>query len=423
MNEFECPFSLHARKSGKSIALVSDSNSWTYRECHNIIEGIAHTLKEKGIKEGSRIALPDTNVTFSPLLFFALFRIRAIVCPLNNYLPKESIPQSLHQLNSYCTLPPHLECSPIKASQTFLCKKTHATYLFTSGTTTRPKIACHSLGNHYYSALGSNAQMEIKPGDHYLLSLPLYHIAGIAILFRTFLAGATLLLSDKIEDPRATHLSLIPTQLSRLLNKPLQGPNRCILLGGANISHRLYNKAVQKGCIVYPTYGMTEMSSQIATHFKPRAFSLGHPLPYREMKIAKDGEIYVRGKTLFQGYFDRDKGLSLPLNAEGWFCTRDLGHYSPKTGLQLLGRKDRLFISGGENIQPEEIEHILENIEGIEKAEVHPVPDEEFGFRPVAYIKSKHGFNEERIKAFLATILPRFKIPDQFVEYEKDNYD
>ncbi|NGX46356.1 MAG: 2-succinylbenzoate--CoA ligase [Chlamydiae bacterium] len=429
MMVFECPFSLHARKSGNSIALATLGKSWTYLQCHELIEGIAKTLRAERVKPGDRVALFPTKDFPTPLLFFALFRVGAICCPLNIYLPKESIPQTLDALGATVFLIPDEESYPTvkqitlsfskliktkKASQTFLDKEAHATYLFTSGTTAQPKIACHSLGNHYYSALGSNARMAVKPGDHYLLSLPLYHIAGIAILFRTFLEGATVLLSREIGHTRATHLSLVPTQLYRLLKNPVHGHLKHILLGGSNISHNLYKEALQNGLPVHPTYGMTEMSSQIATHFEAHSFSLGHPLPFREMKIADDGEIYVRGKTLFQGYFDLAKGLKRPLNDEGWFCTGDLGVYSPETGLQILGRKDRLFISGGENIHPEEIEKILGNFEGIESAEVVPIPDDEFGFRPVAYIKSEKGYNEEKLKTFLASILPKFKVPVAF---------
>lgn len=157
------------------------------------------------------------------------------------------------------------------------------------------------------------------------------------------------------------------------------------------------------------------MSSQIATHFITGPFSLGHPLPYRELKVGKDGEILVRGKTLFKGYLKGDGTFDLPLDKEGYFETRDLGTYSPKTGLQVWGRKDRLFISGGENIHPEEIEKLLGNIEGIIRAEVVPTPDDEYGFRPKAYIESEKGYNDDELREYLSTFLPKFKVPVSFV--------
>jgi len=74
-----------------------------------------------------------------------------------------------------------------------------------------------------------------------------------------------------------------------------------------------------------------------------------------------------------------------------------------------------MFISGGENIQPEEIEKLLANIEGIIHARVVPIPDEEFGFRPTAYIESESPFKEEELKDYLSSFLPKFKIPVKFV--------
>lgn len=425
MNVFECPFSLHARKTPDAYALISPEKSWSFFECEHLIEGCVSALKKEGVKKGDPVALLPTKEFPSPLLFFALFRMGAIACPINTYQPLEKLPQQLDALRApFLLIPDGAEipklkqiCIPFsrlikggkKGRQTFLNKEALATYLFTSGTTADPKIACHTLGNHYYSALGSQAYLPLGEESRYHLSLPLYHIAGIALLFRTFLKGGAVALSDQV--PGITHTSMIPTQLYRLLKEETPPENYHILLGGASISPSLYYEALAKGYNVHPTYGMTEMSSQIATHFGEGPFSLGHPLPYREMVLSPSGEIWVRGKTLFQGYLQGDGTLYLPLNQEGYFETSDLGTYSPTSGLQIQGRKDRLFISGGENIQPEEIEKLLKSIEGISYAEVIPMPDEEFGFRPLAYVKSEGEIEEEKLKSYLSTFLPKFKVP------------
>ncbi len=423
MKQFECPFSLHARKTPDGVALISAEKSWSYAECSGLIVGTASFLKSQGVKKGDRVAILPTKEFPSPLLFFALFRLGAIACPLNTYDPLTLLPEKLDRLGAPLLLfPDGTELPKVKqitlpfskvvqkgkpSGQTFLEKEALATYLFTSGTTGKAKIACHSLGNHYYSALGSNRYLPISAGDRYHLSLPLYHIAGIALLFRTFLAGGAVALSE--ED--VTHLSFVPTQLKRLLEKENLPNYKHILLGGAPISPTLYKEAQERGLPIHPTYGMTEMSSQITTLFDEGPLSMGHPLPYREVKISSGGEIWVRGKTLFQGYLDE----GLPLNSEGYFETGDLGTYCPKRGLHISGRKDRLFISGGENIHPEEIERLLRSIEGITHAEVVPTPDEEFGFRPTAYIESDQGYEEEALKTYLKSFLPNFKIPTSFV--------
>jgi len=428
MNTFECPFSLHSRKSPSSIALISTEKKWSYFECEELISGAVNALKSLGIKKGDPVAILPKISFETPLIFFALFRIGAIVCPLNAYLPIDSIPERLDEIKTSVLI--HADDAPIpnvkqikvsfskvlekaqNSGRSLLEKNSLATYLFTSGTTSKPKIACHSLGNHYYSALGSNAYIPIHEGDINLLSLPLYHIAGIAILFRTFLAKGAVALSDQVKG--ITHASMVPTQLHRLLKKEALPNYKHILLGGAIIPPSLFKESKERNLSVHPTYGMTEMSSQIATHLDDRPFSLGYPLPYRELKISSQGEIWVKGKTLFKGYLQEDGSLDLPLNNQGYFETSDLGAYSPSAGLLVKGRKDRQFISGGENIQPEEIERHLKGLEGISFAEVVPKPDVEFGFIPTAYIEKTKALEDAEIKEYLSLFLPKFKIPTSF---------
>jgi o-succinylbenzoate---CoA ligase len=193
-----------------------------------------------------------------------------------------------------------------------------------------------------------------------------------------------------------SHLSWVPTQLLRHLQNPSPAPRlKQILLGGGPIPPHLLLPTVA------PTYGMTEMSSQIAT--------FGKPLPGTELKLFGDGEIGVRGPTLFQGYWNRQTGLSLPLTPDGWFMTKDIGRWE-KDRLVIVGRKDNLFISGGENIQPEEIELELLALPHIEQAVVVPISDPEFGERPVAFVTTAH-LQTGAILSHLKAKLPSYKLP------------
>ena len=248
----------------------------------------------------------------------------------------------------------------------------------------------------------------MAPPHRYLLSLPLYHVGGLAILFRSFLSGSCVVFSKKptleaILTHKITHLSLVPTQLYRLLQEDAAllteaaAHLKCVLLGGAPLSPALYQEALEKGFPVYRSYGMTEMSSTVTVE--------SELLSYREMKTGPDNEIFVQGRTLFQGYLLDDGELSLPLDKEGWFATKDIAG-------DLISRKDRLFISGGENIQPEEIEHALLSLPGIVRAKVVPKPDKEFGQRPFAYIQDETlAYTLEEIQTALRAKLPGYKIP------------
>jgi O-succinylbenzoic acid--CoA ligase len=223
-------------------------------------------------------------------------------------------------------------------------------------------------------------------------------------------------------DHKITHLSLVPTQLYRLLNtsplyiKQIASMLQGVLLGGSALSEALLKKALQSGLKVIPTYGMTEMSSQITMDRVPSydgPVTAGTPLPGVEIKLSEDQEILVRGKNLFQGYWDVEtQSLRQPLTSDGWFATKDLGAWTPEGKLQLIGRKDNLFISGGENIQPEEIEAILCKFPGILQALVVPISDAEFGARPIAFIQTDGlQLTLNQIQAFLKPYLPSYKIP------------
>jgi O-succinylbenzoic acid--CoA ligase len=180
----------------------------------------------------------------------------------------------------------------------------------------------------------------------------------------------------------------------------------------------LLREASERGIPLHTSYGLTEMASQVTTtptNTPPeKQFTSGKVLNYREVRIAENGEILVRGKTLSLGYVEREQ-VHLPVNHHGWFATGDLGQIDSEGYLTVLGRRDNMFISGGENIHPEEIETALSELSDIMQALVVPVPDEEFGHRPVAFIQTqKKKIDPEAITAELKPLLPGYKIPIAF---------
>ena len=143
-------------------------------------------------------------------------------------------------------------------------------------------------------------------------------------------------------------------------------------------------------------------------------------MAYREVTVSEDDEILVRGETLFAGYIEGE-AVDRPLDADGWFCTGDLGELDASGYLRVRGRTDNLFVSGGENVQPEEVEEALCRLEGVEDAVVVPIPDAEFGFRPVAFVRTAGGDMEpELLSRGLERTLPRFKIPVAFYGWPEE---
>ncbi len=394
-----CPLSEHAER----IALCTADREWTYSELNASIHALCSQLND--VKADDRVAFIAHPTPATIMLFFALFRLGAIACPLSFRIPPEQIPRHLEALSARLIDPSTLSLEPKNSGPTSIHLDQLATFLFTSGSSATPKIACHRLSNHYYNALGVIEPLQLDSSSRWHLSLPLFHIGGIAILFRCFIRGACVSL---IPD-NCTHFSLVPTQLYRLLNQPFPHAT-CLLLGGAPIPPALLQQASHLP--LFTTYGMTETSS-IMVLCKENGPQFD--LPYRELKII-DNEIHVRGKTLFQGY------LNQPIDQNEWFPTKDLGRINADGKLEIIGRKDRQFISGGENIQPEEIEAALLAIPGIRQATVLPIADPEFGERPIAFIDDETGTHTlQTLRKELQNRLPGFKHPVKVFSYPNKN--
>ena len=366
-----------AHDAPAEIAILSEQRTVSFSELDRLADAI-----EIQAKPGEIVPFFAPPSIEAIAFFFAVWRKGAALCPLNLRLPAELREKQMGRLKGH-SAPSEL-------------------LLFTSGSTGDPKIAALSLRQITASAAGAIQTLDLRPGDRWLLSLPLFHVGGIGILFRCLLARAAIVLDDH---PSVTHLSHVPTQLYRAT--PIYRNLRCVLLGGGPVGE------IPASLPVYLTYGLTEMGSLVLARrsppFRDGHYWLGTPLPGREIKLDAEGEILVRGPCLFDGYWENGT-VHLPLE-EGWFSTGDLGKISSE-GFTVAGRKDWMFISGGENIQPEEIEKELLALPEIAEAIVVPIDDPEFGKRPAAAVKLNDPlFNLEKMQRALSEILPKYKIP------------
>ncbi|MCT7942241.1 o-succinylbenzoate--CoA ligase [Shewanella holmiensis] len=301
--------------------------------------------------------------------------------------------------------------------------------ILTSGSSGTPKAAVHGLINHIASAQGSSRYIPLHHNDRWLLSLPLFHIGGLAIVNRCALAKACIViksnriaLAQQLEDEAITHVSMVPTQAIEIVQQAPQalGSLKALLLGGGVIDAALIEALAQTKVNTYTSYGMTEMSSQITTAKANLQQHHGRALPNRQLKLVDD-VIWVKGECLFQGYLsvnEQQHQLDLPVDEQGWFCTQDRGQLNEKGQLILLGRADNMFICGGENIQPEEIESVLLQHPLVNKALVFGLADEKFGLLPAAIIEYKQDELPANIEQQLAQMvtqqLASFKRPRHF---------
>jgi len=408
----------------------------------NVIEQGKVNLRELGCSKDDRVVIVADNSVAFVCFICACWSLGVTVVPLSRKQPKAVIDKIISDLqpdlvvaddlgllpnaiefNSICFTESNLFTGVALADLRFDHDMT-ADIIFTSGSTGEPKGVVHTISNHYYSALGAHGTIPFSEGDTWMASLPMYHISGLSLIMRSLIHGGALFFPEEGRTDadclgQVSHISLVPVQLARLMedvNAAAQlAKLKAVLVGGAPTSSELRSSAQGLGLPLFATYGASEMSSQITTTSSGGAFienNSGGLLDERELSFAEDGEILVRGKTLCSGYF-ADGAVLQVTDINGWFHTGDIGSLNDEAELYVRGRKDSMFISGGENVFPEEVEVALESHPLILKAVVAGRDDVEYGQRPVAFIEfAGEGVDYSEVKMFLSDKVEGFKIPD-----------
>lgn len=302
-----------------------------------------------------------------------------------------------------------------------------ALIISTSGSEGQPKAVMLSNGNLDAAATAANQRLPLDPGDCWLACLPLYHIGGLAILWRCAQAGATVLLHDgfdvatiarDFERQAVTHISLVPAMLARLLDSGIAPPAslRHALIGGAALAKPLYERATQAGWPLNPSYGMSESAAQIATWIPAdgpwQEGLVGKALGDNELAISDDGRIRLRGPQLMSGYL-----AGGGLDEAGWLTTGDLGKIDQFGRLTVTGRADDMLISGGFNVHPLQVESCLAACPGICDVAVTSLPDPVWGDLVVALVVASA--SAEEITEWSKLRLPSAAQPRRIVHLTK----
>jgi len=326
--------------------------------------------------------------------------------------------------------------APAHAEQPVEAKKEDVllgfTLVLTSGSTGSPKIAFHTPENHLSSAIAVNSILEPGVGDRWLWSLPAFHIGGLAILWRSFVAGSAVQLATRDQSiaqqllsAPPTLISLVPTQLHDLVTEGVRCPAavRDVVVGGASLNADLLASAIELGYPIRTTYGMTETSSMISLSDRWGSASsasgetserknvhAGILLGGVETRTDDEGVLEVRGPVVFQGY------AGLERDQEDWMSTGDTVRFTSEGNLEIGERADGMILSGGENIDPNEVAATLSSLEGVVAAVVVGVPHARFGERPVAFVQMSGELpTKDWFESELAALLPKFCIPDHFL--------
>ncbi|MDR7343106.1 O-succinylbenzoic acid--CoA ligase [Pantoea alhagi] len=435
LNDF--PWRQRAQTTPAAMALRTDNAQLSWQALSEQLDRLCAGFQRQGVTPGARVALRSKNSLSALLAWMALLQAGAQVLPLNPQLPSATLLPLLSVLHPDFMLNlaqplPDLPRPFLAALRMATIRHTAAapvawrpeaiaTLTLTSGSVGLPKAAAHTFAALLYSAAGVNQLMGFNAAENWLLSLPLYHVSGQGIIWRWLLAGACLTLSDA-PLPQAlsgcSFASLVPTQLWRLLQQPQRPAGlKAVLLGGAAIPPDLVASAEAAGIRCWCGYGLTESAATVCGKRADNRPGVGQALAEREVKVV-NGEIWIRGATLACGYW-RDGQLWPLVNQHGWFATGDLGRWQ-QGELLVLGRKDNLFFSGGEAVQPEAIESLLMCHPAVRQAFIIPQADEEWGARPVALLALDSDSELESIAAWASARLASFQRPIRWLRLPEE---
>lgn len=430
------PWQHWASHQPEAIALWGDKGSLTWKQLSLDIKALAEHFHRQGLRNSQAVVLRGKNSVQFLLCQLAVLRCGSRVLPLNPKLPTALVAELLPHLNinfmidfeadspvvvDYRVLNFQIPNANLAQENDFFpeyieASQKPATMILTSGSTGLPKAAVHTMLAHLDCADGVLQLMDYRQGDCWLLSLPLFHVSGQGILWRWLLRGGGLAIKSAplIEALQGvTHASLVPTQLWRLLNQANDAKLtlRQVLLGGAMIPTSLTDLAATRGIECWSGYGMTEMASTVCAKQADGKKGGGHPLKGKSVRLVDD-EIQIQSLSQAMGYwFD---GEIIPLKTLcGWFKTNDKGAYIDGE-YQIIGRLDNQFISGGECVQPEDIESVINSHPAVSQSFVVPIDDVEFGQRAVAVLELTDNTLLDVIAVWLKDKLTPYQYPAHF---------
>ena len=461
---------------GDRLAVGRRGAGLTFQQLHDRAGAGAEELRRRGAKH---LAFVGTSSEAFPLALFAAAWAGIPLLPLNYRLSRQQLADLLDrhddvlvvatddaaeqvrglgagllttdEWTALCSEPADPEPSPADGEDI-------AVLLYTSGTTSEPKAVVLRHRHLTSYVVGSVEFAGADDGDATLVSVPPYHIAGVATILSNLYAGRRIVYlpaftpADWLGVVRAeavTHAMVVPTMLARIVDHledaPAETPSlRSLAYGGARMPVTVLEKALAAfgETDFVNAYGLTETSSTIAVlgpddHraamssddplLRARLGSAGRVVPGLEVSIRDDagaelpageyGEIWVRGEQVSGEYL----GTGTSLDPDGWFPTRDRGAVDDDGYLFIEGRSDDTIIRGGENIAPAEIEDVLLQHPAVHQAAVVGVPDDEWGQRIAAAIVPRPGADasEDELREWCRARLRTSKTPDVIVFREE----
>lgn len=416
------------------LALVASDRRMTWGALRDESARLAHLIK-RNAPDARHIGLYASNSADYVIAIHAVRLLGKTLVPLNTRLTKSEIEAQLQTADVELLLVDEPFDTPVPQFTLTMrddepISEFHAwkqdevmSLMFTSGTTGRAKAVKQTYGNHVASAEAARHHLGYDEHDRMLIVTPLFHMSGLAQVYRAACFGSTLYVEPKFDAARTcdliekegiTHVSLVAVMLDRLLAIGLKRHAlHVVLVGGGPVPQPLLEEAKRRHIPVAQTYGMTETCSQVATLLPSEALdhlgSSGRTILPTRIRINSDGEIEVSGPTVTPGYYKQPEADAW--TEDGFWRTGDLGTIQDGY-LYVHDRRSDLIISGGENVYPAEIESVLRRCPGIEDVGVTGRPDAKWGTVPVAYIVGTYDALE--LERLLTEHLANYKHPKAF---------
>jgi acyl-CoA synthetase (AMP-forming)/AMP-acid ligase II len=457
---------------GDSLALIDaggdgSERRYSYDDLLRLSGAVARGLLKRGLQRGDRVAILSANRAEFLLTFLGTMQAGLVSVPVNWKLPAETVayvvkdcdarlvigddarlplaPDSVPKISFDKNFVAFLDEAPFTSIA--MKPEEPAMFLYTSGSTGRPKGVVLSHYSHLW-AMSMRARRPVPIGQRSLVAAPLYHMNGLAMCQTTFSHGDTVVLLPQFTTRtyieaaakhRVAFLTSVPTMIAMMLReKELLAKNdlsavEAVRMGSAPITQSLIDqvRGAFPSAQIGNGYGTTEAGPVV---FGPHPdglpqpeLSTGYPHPAVQLRLVRDGrEVQDEGAlemkcgALMTHYHKLPEATAKAMTPDGYYRTNDVFRRDADGFFYFVGRVDDMFVCGGENIYPGEVEKMLERHPGIHQVAVVPVPDELKGHKPIAFVVRANGarLDEQAVKDYALANAPAYQHPRQvfFVE-------
>ena len=475
MREWKAPNPVHLHASLRPGALacvdLATGRRWTYAELNDAVGRAAFVLSDiHAVARGERIAAVARNSVDFIILQQAAMRIGAIFVPINWRLSAMEQEQILLDCKpSFVFTDADFSQMSVKGARSLAMAdfiaavakaKTKTTWptisadapailLYTSGTSGRPKGVMLSARNMFATAVNFGVLGEVSQESVFLCDTPMFHVIGLVTSIQApFLQGATVLISggfdpvatnDRLADAAlaVTYYFCVPQMADALRKAENFHPEgwaslKALFTGGAPNPPANIRWWLDQGILMVDGYGMSEAGTLLGMPLNPaiiakKAGSVGLPPPDMSLRIVAEsgadaqagevGEVLVCGPNVSAGYWACPDENARAFTDDGWLRTGDLARADADGYVTVVDRRKDLFISGGENVYPAEVEAALMEHPSVREAAVVGIPDERWGEVGRAYIVLHGGATAPAVDlaAHCSALIARFKVPKEFV--------